>query len=200
MWSSCVTQSHDLTQLSVADGKKSETHAMWNHKGNVMNGSNSSMLRSQTEAGWLPSQNRFLDATDESKSVTNWHPLPKYSATSTFNSDTMMDSAEKVKKTETPSSYRLFGIDIFNHSSNSLPMEKTAVPPVSIPSNAIDWEQKSDVIKACGEKEQDLVETKENQNKNTTSASARSRTKVLRGLSSYSFFFLIKLTKTKMTK
>ncbi|XP_038726163.1 auxin response factor 9 [Tripterygium wilfordii] len=199
-WKSGMTQSQDLTQLSVtAEGKRNENHVVWHHKQTDINHSNS-MSMTHTDGGWLlsphvsASQHQFQDVED-SKSVSGW-PLPSGYSTphsSRLNNDTTVGTTEVERKSEIATSYRLFGFDLVNHSTSSAHVEKVPpAQPVSISSasteghgvsslSAFDSDEKSDISKVSKEKnlEQLHVSPKESQNRQTsTSTCTRSRTKV----------------------
>ncbi|KAF5734342.1 hypothetical protein HS088_TW16G00791 [Tripterygium wilfordii] len=196
-WKSGMTQSQDLTQLSfTAEGKRNENHVMWHHKQTDINRSNS-MSRTHTDGGWLSSpqlsasQHQFQDVED-SKSVSGCPILSGYSTPhlSRPNNETTVGAVEIGRKSETATSYRLFGFDLVNHSTSSTHVEKVPALPISISStstegcgvsslSAFDSDEKSDISKVSKEKklEQLHVSPKESQSRQS-STSTRSRTKV----------------------
>ncbi|KAJ6426419.1 hypothetical protein OIU84_022099 [Salix udensis] len=136
-WNSGLTQSHDLTQLSVTGIKL---------KG----------------AGY---------STPLSSKSKN-DPIP--------------DPSDKGRKSEVPASYRLFGIDLVNHSLSSTPIEVPA-QPMSICSgateghglgtlSAVDSDQKSEASKE--QKSEQLQKSPKEIQSKQSSTSTRSRTKV----------------------
>ncbi|EEF43383.1 hypothetical protein RCOM_1311830 [Ricinus communis] len=195
LWNSRLTQSHDLTQLSVtAEGKRNENHIMWHHKQNDINSHSNSISRTQTEGGWLSSplvnvsQHLFQEVTEDSKSVSNWPVVSGYSTPQSSKlNDSILDPVEKGRKSDVATSYRLFGIELINHSASSLPTEKAPAQPLSVSSgtteahvvstlSAADSDQKSDISKER-KPEQLHVSPKDAQSRQS-SASTRSRTKV----------------------
>ncbi|KAH8522161.1 hypothetical protein H0E87_002971 [Populus deltoides] len=194
-WNSGLTQSHDLTQLSVTgEGKSYENHVMWHQKQTDVNGHSNSMSRTQTEGGWLASphvnvsQHPFQDAMEDSKSVSPWPVFSGYSTplSSKSKNDPILDPSDKGRKSEVPTSYRLFGIDLVNHSSSSTPIEVPA-QPMSICSgateghvlgtlSAVDSDQKSEVSKE--QKPEQLQKSPKEIQSKQSSTSTRSRTKV----------------------
>ncbi|KDP25269.1 hypothetical protein JCGZ_20425 [Jatropha curcas] len=195
-WNSRLTQSHDLTQLSVtAECKRNENHMIWHHKQSDINSHSNSISRSPTEGGWLSSprvnvsQHLFQEATEDSKSVSNWPVVSGYSTpqSAKFKNDPILEPIEKGRKSEGTTSYRLFGIELINHSTSSLPIEKTPAHPASVSSGTIeghvmstlsasDSDQKSDVSKE--KKSEELQVSPKDVQSRQSSASTRSRTKV----------------------
>ncbi|KAK7843155.1 auxin response factor 9-like [Quercus suber] len=196
LWNSGLTQAHEMTQL-MAEGKRSENH-VWHHKQMDINSNSNSISRTQTDGSRFSSphtcatQHLFQEMVDDSKSVSAW---PAHVGCSTphslkLNNDPSPDPVEKAKKTETATSYRIFGFELISHSTGSLPVENATVQPVSVSSgsteghvstlSAIDSDQKSDLSK--GSKDRQLgqlqVPSKEIQSKQNFFASTRSRTKV----------------------
>lgn len=195
-WDSRLTQSHDLTQMSgTAEGKRKENHFIWHHKQTGINSHSNSISRSPTEGGWLSSphvnvsRHLFQEATEDSKSVSNWPVISCYSTpqSAKLKNDTILDPVEKGRKTEAASSYRLFGIELINHSTSS-PVEKAPAQPVSVSSgtteehvlstlSATDSDKKSDISKEK-KPEQLRVPPKDVQSRQSCSSSTRSCTKV----------------------
>ncbi|KAG6684778.1 hypothetical protein I3842_12G079300 [Carya illinoinensis] len=176
-------------------GKRSENHAMWLQKQTDVN--SNSISRTQTDASWLSSpracvtQHLFQDTIDDCKSVSKWPSLPGYSTphSSKLNNDPFPDPVEKVKKADTASGCRLFGIELINHSTTSLPVEEATTQPISMSNgstegrstlSAIDSDHKYDLSKDSKEKQlgQLQVLLKDIQSKQNCSTSTRSRTKV----------------------
>ncbi|KAJ0105589.1 hypothetical protein Patl1_17494 [Pistacia atlantica] len=194
-WNSSLTQSHDVTQLSVTEGKRSDNHVSWHSKQTDFNSNSNSLSRTQTDGEWLASprvsfsQQLFPDAVDDNKNVSAWRPIHGYSTShsSKVNIDSMPDRVEIGRKTEMGASCRLFGIDLINHSMSSTTMEKAAASSVTTEGHNLctlsagDSDQKSDLSKTFREKksEQVQVSPKEIQSRQSSSTSTRSRTKVL---------------------
>ncbi|MCI37019.1 auxin response factor 9-like, partial [Trifolium medium] len=101
--------------------------------------------------------------------------------------DRVLDQVDKDNKAETATSYRLFGIDLIDHSKNSATLGKASSHVANITGvttevssstlSSIDTSRRSDISKAASmEKKQEsqLVSPKETQSKQTCS---RSRTK-----------------------
>ncbi|KAK2379162.1 auxin response factor [Trifolium repens] len=164
-WDARLTQT-DKTQRSVlAESQKSDT-GMWHHKKtDIMNSksNNSTLFRNQTEGSWLSS--------------------PRSSCPSHVLHDTSIVNVDKNNKAETTTSYRLFGIDLIDHSKNSSARKSEVTTGVTTEVStstlsSTDTARKSDISKAASmEKKQELqlVSPKETQSKQICS---RSRTKV----------------------
>lgn len=188
-----------MSPPSVAtEGKRSENHALWHHQQADVISNNNSISRTQTDGGWLSqtggSKLMFQDAMDDTKFFSAGTVFSGYSTpnSSKLKNDSMCDHVENVKKTETATSCRIFGIEFFNHSASSPSMEKTPLQPISASTGttegrvsnslAAESDQKSDVSKASKESKpgQLQVSLKETQAKQSCSTSTRSRTKVLK--------------------
>lgn len=175
-YGSTQCQAHDTTQLSVAaEGKRNENHVSWRHR------QTDTWLSSPRTTG---SQHLFQDTTEDSKSMSVG---PVFSRQS---NDQISEQCDKGKKNETASSFRLFGVEVIDHSTNSSTMEKVASQPISVTgttagqvSNLLvtESEQKSDISKASKDTttEQLQSSSKESQSKQSYSTLGRSRTKVL---------------------
>lgn len=173
-----LMQSCDATQPSVfIEGKRSDNHVIWHHKQTNVNTSSGSMPWPQTEGDRQFSSN-----------VSGWPLL----SSSTMHSPKPRNEpkVELGEKPERPTSCRLFGIDLINHSSNSQQLDKLTVQPLNGSSggneahtpgilSAADMQQKSVVLKTSKEIThwQSVVSPKEIRSKQS-STSARSRTKV----------------------
>lgn len=198
-WNSRMTQSHDLTQLSVTpEGKRSDNHVAWHHKQNDFNSSSNSMSRTQSDGEWLTSphvnfsQQLFQDAMDDNKNVSAWSAIAGYSTahSSKLNNDLILEQVETGRKTEMATSCRLFGIELINHSVSSTPMEKALVSSFNTEGQIVstlslaDSDEKSDLSKSFKEKKQEQLQVspKESQSKQSCLTSTRSRTKVLKCL------------------
>ncbi|KAF4389438.1 hypothetical protein CsatB_004773 [Cannabis sativa] len=162
VWNYGMTQSHDTTQLSVAPeaNKRNENHSFWRHR---------------QQDGWISSPHQtgshiFQDTTEDSKSISI---SPLFSKQ---NNDQTSDQCDKGRKTETNSSFRLFGVEVTDHSTNSSTITDGLVSTVLV----TDSEQKSELSKASKEMitEQLQSSSKESQTKQSSSTSSRSRTKV----------------------
>lgn len=159
---------------------------------NSKSNSNNTMLRNQTEGSWLSSPHSscpsqlFQDTTDDSKSVSAW-PVSKPHPPRLSN-EHALDQVDKESKVETATSYRLFGIDLIDHSRNSPAVEKASSLAVNVPKvttegctstlSQTDAGHMSEVPKASSKErkqEQQQVSPKETQSKQIS----RSRTKVL---------------------
>lgn len=210
LWNTGLTQSYDSRQQSSCpEGKRIENNVIWNHKqadGSTLINSNSSCLSgTQTEGGWLPSPNTSVsqhllqDAMEDNKSVSAWPVLLGCSTqhSSIPKADPMLDSIDMGKKVETTTSCRLFGIELMNQPTVSLPGENAPAQPNSayigttegtVPTNmsATDSDEKSDISKAFKENAQGQLQfsPKETRSKQSCSSkpsfsiSTRSRTKV----------------------
>ncbi|KAK8518393.1 hypothetical protein V6N13_027870 [Hibiscus sabdariffa] len=194
-WNSGVMHSHDPSQCNIsAEAKRNENHVMWHHLQTEINSSCSSVSKTQNEGSWLSSgmsvsQHLFPDAREDSKSVSGW-PLLSGFSNPQLKDDSTFIPIEKLKKSETAASYRLFGIELINHSVSSTPVERTPTqlsnvtagtteghcPSIMSPT---DSNQKSDISKDSKEKQQEQlqVSAKEIQNRQSSN-STRSRTKV----------------------
>ncbi|KAK7390484.1 hypothetical protein VNO78_25790 [Psophocarpus tetragonolobus] len=184
-WDAGHTQS-EMTQINnvLPESKRSDM----NNKSN----SNNTMLRNQTEGSWLSSPHSscpshlFPDTTtDDSKSIAAW-PVSKPHL-SRLNNDHVLDQADKESKVETATSYRLFGIDLIDHSKNLPSVEKASVQVVNVSKVTTEGSastlsrseagQNSDLPKASSKErkqDQQQVSAKEIQSKQIS----RSRTKV----------------------
>lgn len=187
---------HIIDMSSIAEGKRNENHVIWHHKQTNIYSHSNSMSRPQTDGVWLSSphknvsQRLFQDSTEECKSVCAW---PVLSGCSTPQSSKLMNDLvpgplDEGRKSEVATSYRLFGIDLVNHSSSLPPIEKATAQPISVSSgiteghilstvSAADSDQKSEISKEK-KPEQLLVSPKEIQSRQSCSTSTRSRTKV----------------------
>lgn len=185
-----MTQSHDITQLSVAaEPKRNENHVIRHHHQTDPKG--------QAEGTWLSSpqptgsQHHFQDASEDNKSISVGPIYFGYSTQnlSKQNNDQILDQCYKGKKIETTGTFRLFGFEMIDHSTNSPSVEKVSRQPISVSTattegqvstlSVAEAEQKCDSSKASKEaiREQLSIETP---SKQSCSASARSRTKVLK--------------------
>ncbi|XP_027907403.1 auxin response factor 9-like isoform X1 [Vigna unguiculata] len=185
----------DTTQINVlAESKHNDNTGTWHHMQTDMNSksnSNNTMLRNQTEGSWLSSPHSscpshlFQDTTDDSKSVSAW-PVSKPHP-SRLNNEHVLDQVDKESKVETATSYRLFGIDLIDHSRNTPAVEKASPHAVNVPKvttegctstlSQTDGGHMSEVPKASSKErkqEQQQVSPKESQSKQIS----RSRTKV----------------------
>ncbi|KAG5042538.1 hypothetical protein AAZX31_03G060100 [Glycine max] len=188
-------QQADMAQKNVlAESKRNDSTGTWHHMQTDMNSKSNSgnaMLRNQTEGSWLSSPHSscpshlFQDATDDSKSVSAW-PVSKPHS-SRLNNDHVLDQVDKESKVETATSYRLFGIDLIDHSRNSPSVEKASAQAGNAPKvttegctstlTRTDAGHLSDVPMASSKErkqEQQQVSPKETQSKQI----CRSRTKV----------------------
>ncbi|RZC19478.1 Auxin response factor 9 isoform C [Glycine soja] len=176
------------------ESKRNDSTGTWHHMQTDMNSKSNSgnaMLRNQTEGSWLSSPHSscpshlFQDATDDSKSVSAW-PVSKPHS-SRLNNDHVLDQVDKESKVETATSYRLFGIDLIDHSRNSPSVEKASAQAGNAPKvttegctstlTRTDAGHLSDVPMASSKErkqEQQQVSPKETQSKQI----CRSRTKV----------------------
>lgn len=188
-WDAGMTQADMTPQRSVlAEGKKSDSTSIWHHKQTDMSSKSNSntVLRNWTEGSWRSSPHLFQDTTDDSKSVSAWPVSQPHS--SQLNIDHVLDQVDKENKVETATSYRLFGIDLVDHSRNSAAVEKPSSHSVNVTGvtaevsastlSSTDTGRKSDVSKASHERKQEeqQVSPKETQSKQICS---RSRTKVV---------------------
>lgn len=152
--------------------------------------------RNHTEGSWLSSpcsncpSHLLHDTTDESKSVSAW-PVSQ-SQVSMLNIDCALNQVDKDHQVETATtSYRLFGIDLIDHSKNSTAVGKASSHAVNITAgtaevsssmlSSSDTGHKSDTSKEASpsmERKQELqqVTPKDGQSKQTC---IRSRIKVL---------------------
>ncbi|XP_022761559.1 auxin response factor 9-like isoform X2 [Durio zibethinus] len=192
-----VLHSHDPTRRNItAEAKRNENHVMWHHKQTEINSSCSSVLKTQNEGSWISSpgmsasQHLYPDAREDSKSVSGWPILSGFSNPQ-LNNDSTFDPIEKVKKSETAASCRLFGIELINHSASSTPLERTPTQLATMTAGTTegrglstlsptDSDQKSDISKDSKEKQQEQlqVSAKEIHSRQSCSNSTRSCTKV----------------------
>jgi len=186
----------DTTQINVlAENKQNDNTGSWHHMQTDMNSksnSNNTMLRNQTEGSWLSSprsscpSHLFQDTTDDSKSVSAW-PVSKPHS-SRLNNEHVLEQVDKESKVETATSYRLFGIDLIDHSRNSPAVEKASPHAVNVAKvttegctstlSQTDAGHMSEVPNSSSKErkqEQQQVSPKETQSKQIS----RSRTKVL---------------------
>ncbi|XWS61586.1 hypothetical protein CRYUN_Cryun07bG0138300 [Craigia yunnanensis] len=195
-WNSRVMHSHDLTRRNItAEAKRNENPVMWHHMQTEINSSCSSVSKIRNEGSWLSSpgmsvsQHLFLDAREDNKSVSVWPVLSGFSNPQLTN-DSTFDPIEKVKKSETAASCRLFGIELINHSASSTPLERTPTQLSTMTTGTTeghgpstlsptDSDQKSDISKDKEKKQEQLqFSAKEIQSRQSCSSSTRSRTKV----------------------
>ncbi|KAL7167760.1 hypothetical protein ACSBR2_038256 [Camellia fascicularis] len=194
--------SHAPTQLiGNPEGQRSENSVVWHPRqseisGTVLNSSASCVSRAHANGGWLSSsnvnvpRNLFADETEDTKSTPAWSVLSGYSTphSGNQNNNPLPDPIEG-KKTETVSSYRLFGVDLKRPSMGAPFAEKVAVPPASvsnvgteehIPStlSGADSDQKLDLSNACKEQRQGQMQVLPMEVQSKQSCSTRSRTKV----------------------
>ncbi|GMI96250.1 auxin response factor 9 [Hibiscus trionum] len=195
-WNSGVMHSHDPTRRNIsAEAKRNENHVMWHHMQQTeMNSSCSSVSKTQNERSWLSSgmsvsQHLYPDAREDSKSVSGWSLLSGFS-NPPLKDDSTFDPIEKLKKSETAASCRLFGIELINHSVSSTLVERTPTQLSNVTAGTTeghgpsilsptDSDQKSDISKDSKEKQQEQlqVSAKDIQNRQSSN-STRSRTKV----------------------
>lgn len=194
-WNPRFGQSHDLTSLNVAaEGQKRDKNVVWHQKQTDFN-RNNSFSTTRTDGDWINSphvnlsQHAFQEFVDDNKSVSPWPAVSGYSTphSSKPRNDTMLDRMDTETKTEMATSYRLFGIDLMNHSMGYTQGEKVPLPSVTTEGHdlgtpsAADSDQKSDLSRASEEKKQEhlqvLASPKESQSRQS-STSTRSRTKV----------------------
>ncbi|XP_022721647.1 auxin response factor 9-like isoform X2 [Durio zibethinus] len=196
-WNPGVMHSPDLIRHNInAEGKRNESPSMWCHMQTEMNSSCSSVSKTRNEGSWLSSpgmsvsQPLFPAAREDNKSVSAWPVLSGFSNPQP-NNDSTFDPIEKLKKSETAASCRLFGIELINHSGNSTPLERTHTQLSTMttgtsekhgPStlSTTDSDLKSDISKDSKEKKQEQLQlsAKEIQSRQSCSSSTRSRTKV----------------------
>ncbi|KAE8725305.1 Auxin response factor 9 [Hibiscus syriacus] len=194
-WNSGVMHSRDPSQHNVsAEAKRNENLVLWHHMQTEINSSCSSVSKTRNEASWLPSgmsvsQHPFPDAIEGSKSVSGWSLLSSFSNPQ-LKDDSTFDPIEKLKKSETAASCRLFGIELINHSVSSTPVERTHTQLSNVTVGTTeghgistlsptDSDQKSDISKDSKDKQEEQlqVSSKEIQNRQSSN-STRSRTKV----------------------
>lgn len=173
VWNYGLTQSHDTTQLSVAgEGKRNDNHVTWRHR------QTDNWLSSPGPTG---SQHLFQDITEDSKSISVGPVFSKQS------NDQSSEQCDKGKKTVSASSFRLFGFEMIDHSTNSSIAEKVAPQPIGatgttegqVGTLSVESEQKSDISKAAKETVTELQASSKDSQSRQSSTSARSRTKVL---------------------
>ncbi|EXC24693.1 hypothetical protein L484_003135 [Morus notabilis] len=188
VWNYGLTQSHDITQLSVAaEAKRNENHVVRHHHQTDPKG--------HAEGTWLSSphptgsQQHFQDASEDNKSISVGPIYFGYSTQnlSKQNNDQILDQCDKGKKIETTGTFRLFGFEMIDHSPNSPSVEKVSRQPISVSTattegqvstlSVAEAEQKCGSSKASKEAIREQL-SKETQSKQSCSASARSRTKV----------------------
>ncbi|KAH7658048.1 auxin response factor protein [Dioscorea alata] len=181
-WYPGTTQSHELGTVNGSDRQGCETQAqtqVWPHWKNEQMSNKSSQKLGGFD-GWLKdSSHTSLKLFQDNNGEPKTSPVPLWSAET---------SIEKLKKAEFGGSCRLFGIELINHSNNTV--EKPLVSPVSISSAATedvppapatlsveDSDQQSALSKASKEHKQGThISTKEIQSRQNSST--RSRTKV----------------------
>ncbi|OVA14720.1 AUX/IAA protein [Macleaya cordata] len=199
LWYPGSTQSHDLTALSGPEVQSSESQDVWPPKqkenvGNLFNSSSNGICspRVQPEAHANVSLDLFQDMLKDDRTVSMWPGLLGYSISdhsSKPRNDSMVDQVEQGKKSETPSGYRLFGIELINNKNIPAhivkePPNETIVSSISTegtaPSTISGSESDQQSALSNASKEQQglfQVSPKEIQPK-SISTSTRSRTKV----------------------
>ncbi|KAB2037784.1 hypothetical protein ES319_D03G101400v1 [Gossypium barbadense] len=192
-WNSGVMHTHDLMRRNItAEANRNENHVIW-HMQTEMSSSCSSVLKTQNEGSWLSSpcmsvsKHRFPDARDDSKCASGW-PVLSGLSNPQVNNDSTFDPIEKVKKSETASSCRLFGIELINHSASSRQLERTPTQLSTMTASTAEGHhtlspnnscQKSEISKDSNEKQEQLqLQAKEIQSRQSCPSSTRSRTKV----------------------
>ncbi|XWS50116.1 hypothetical protein CRYUN_Cryun12cG0061000 [Craigia yunnanensis] len=196
-WNSGVMHSHDPTRRNIStEAKRNENHVTWHHMQTEINSSCSSVSKTQNEGSWLSSpgmrvsQHLFPTAREDKKIVSGW-PILSGVSNPQLNNDSTFDPIEKVKKSETAASCRLFGIELINHSASSTPLEKTPTQLSTMTAGTTeghglgtlsptDSDQKSDISKDSKEKQQEQLQVSEKEihNRQSCSNSTRSRTKI----------------------
>ncbi|XAR70154.1 hypothetical protein NMG60_11026924 [Bertholletia excelsa] len=130
------------------------------------------------------SRNPFADEMEDNKSASMWPALSGYS---TLNSGKHINDSVDVKKCNTASSWRLFGVDIKCPSTGALLVDEALVPTGSIsnccngdhgPSLA-DSDLKSDIYKVPKEYKPGQLHISPKEVQSKQGSSTRSRTKVL---------------------
>lgn len=142
-----------------------------------------------TDDSWPGSLNLFRDSLEDKKNVTGRSVILNHSSpiSSKASNCLVQDQVERVKKSETGSGWRLFGIDI-RSNSNILPQpEKEALvsdngkqAPSLIAELDANGSQKPEILNSTKEDKQVQLEAKqkEAQCKQGSAASTRTRTKV----------------------
>ncbi|XP_022738380.1 auxin response factor 9-like isoform X2 [Durio zibethinus] len=196
-WNTEVTHSPDLAWRNITpEGKRNENHVIWHHLQTEMNSSCSSVSKTQNERSRLSSPGMsvyplmFPEAREDNKSVRGW-PVHSGFSNPQINNVSTFDPIEKVKKSETAASCRLFGIELINHSASSTHLERTPTQLSTMTTGTteghglstlspIDSDQKSDISKDSKEKMQEQLQlsAKEIQSRQSCSSSTRSCTKV----------------------
>ncbi|KAK8710643.1 hypothetical protein V6N13_145957 [Hibiscus sabdariffa] len=195
-WNSGVVHSHDLTPQNItAEAKANENPVMWHQMQTEMNSSCSYVAKTPNKGSWwrsspgmTVSHHLFPDATEDKTRLSAWIP-PGFS-NAYLNHDSTFDPIEKVNRSETAASCRLFGIELINHSANSTPLERTSAQLSTMTTGLIDEldpstlsstdsDQKSNLPKDSKEKQERLqLSAKEIQSRQSCSGFTRSRTKV----------------------
>ncbi|KAE8693884.1 Auxin response factor 9 [Hibiscus syriacus] len=175
--------------------KASAHPVMWHQMQTEMSSSCSFVTKTPNEGSWLPSpgmsvfHHLFPDAREDKTSLSDW-PIPPGFSNPQLNQDSTFGPIEKLSRSETAYSCRLFGIELINHSASSTPLEMTS-PKLSTMTTGLtdqldpstlsstDSDQKSNLSKDSKEKQERLqLSAKEIQSRQSCSSFTRSRTKV----------------------
>ncbi|KAI3867340.1 hypothetical protein MKW98_001774 [Papaver atlanticum] len=187
LWYPGATQSNEVTASSGMDIQSSETQSIWLPKqnenmGNFVN--NNSITRIQRES----LGNASLDLFQDDRTASMWSGHLGYSNADyppITKNDQMQDQVESEKKSETPSGYRLFGIELINNTNTPANIVKEpvnditcsiVVAEITCPSalSGSESDPQSALSNASKEQQQVLLQTQPKSFSTTT----RSRTKV----------------------
>ncbi|KAK8481183.1 hypothetical protein V6N13_035096 [Hibiscus sabdariffa] len=161
-----------------------------------MSSSCSSVAKTPNGGSWLSSPSMgvshhlFPDAREDKMKLSGWPVLSGFSNPQ-LNQDSTFDPIEKVNRSETAASCRLFGIELINHSASTTPLERTPEKNSTMTMDitdirdlstlsSTDSDQKSNLSKESKEKQQEWLQlsAKEIQSRQNCSSFTRSRTKV----------------------
>ncbi|KAE8699876.1 Auxin response factor 9 [Hibiscus syriacus] len=195
-WNSGVVHSIDLTPQNIpAEAKANENPVMWHRMQTEMSSSCSSVTKTPNEGSWLSSpgmsvsHHLFPDAREDKTRLSDW-PIPPGFSNPQLNQNSTFDPIEKLNRSETTASCRLFGIELIDHSASSTPLERTSAQLSTMttvlaerldPSTLsfTDSDQKSNLSKDSKEKqERQRLSAKEIQSRQSCSSFTRSCTKV----------------------
>ncbi|KAK8692860.1 hypothetical protein V6N13_070465 [Hibiscus sabdariffa] len=195
-WNSGVMHSPDLTPQNITIEAKANELVTWHQMQTEMSSSCSSVAKTPNGGSWLSSPSMgvshhlFPDAREDKMRLSGWPVLSGF-PNPQLNQDSTFDPIEKVNRSETAASCRLFGIELINHSASTTPLERTPeknstmtmditerLDPSTLSST--DSDQKSNLSKESKEKQQEWLQlsAKEIQSRQNCSSFTRSRTKV----------------------
>ncbi|RZC91438.1 hypothetical protein C5167_027502 [Papaver somniferum] len=186
LWYPGATQSNEVTASSGMDIQSSETQSIWLPKqnenmGNFVN--SNGIMRIQRES----LGNASLDLFQDDRTASMWSGHLGYSDADhslITKNDHMQDQVESEKKSETPSGYRLFGIELINNTNTAANIVKepinditvsSAIAEITVPSTLSGSESDPQSALSNASKEQQVLLQAQPK---SFSTATRSRTKV----------------------